>query len=203
MEARRKRPATPKRVLIHTMQRVYDGFFKVDRAEVSYEKYDGSMSSPAPRLVFERGDSVAVLPFDRCRRRVVLVQQFRFPAYVRGGPGWLWEIVAGMVEGDRSVEDVARSEATEEAGYSLGALKHLFTVYPSPGGSSERVHIYLAPVGRQDSAGEGSGPAASGEDILVRTFDLDEALRMIEDGRIVDAKTVLALQYLAMHWDQV
>jgi len=194
------RDGAPTRVEVSATERVFDGFFKLDRATVSYERFDGSMSAPVNRLVFERGDSVAVLPFDRERRTVILVQQFRYPAYLRDGPGWLWEIVAGMIEPGRDAEEVARSEALEEAGYSLGELKHAMTVYASPGASSERIHIYLAPVVAHQYVGGGGGLPQDGEDILVRTFELDEALAMIEDGRVVDAKTVLALQFLALHW---
>jgi len=193
----------PRRVEVSATERVFDGFFKLDRARVSYERFDGSMSAPMSRLVFERGDSVAVLPFDRQRRRVVLVQQFRYPAYLRNGPGWLWEIIAGMIEPGRGPEDVARSEALEEAGYGLGEIKHAMTVYASPGASSERIHIYLAPVVAHQHVGRGGGLPQDGEDILVRTFELDEALAMIEDDRVVDAKTVLALQFLALHWGDV
>ncbi len=203
---RMKRPKSgtvPRRVVVMATERVFDGFFKLDRATVSYERFDGSMSASVNRLVFERGDSVAVLPFDRERRTVILVQQFRYPAYLRDGPGWLWEIVAGMIEPGRDAEDVARSEALEEAGYSLGELKHAMTVYASPGGSSERIHIYLAPVVAHQHVGGGGGLPQGGEDILLRTFELNEALAMIEDGRVVDAKTVLALQFLALHWGKV
>ena len=195
-----KSGTVPRRVVVMATERVFDGFFKLDRATVSYERFDGSMSASVNRLVFERGDSVAVLPFDRERRTVILVQQFRYPAYLRDGPGWLWEIVAGMIEPGRDAEEVARSEALEEAGYSLGELKHAMTVYASPGASSERIHIYLAPVVAHQHVGGGGGLLQDGEDILVRTFELDEALAMIEDGRVVDAKTVLALQFLALHW---
>jgi len=188
-----------KRVTVFSQERILDGFFKIDRAVVSYERFDGTMSAPMTRLVFERGDSVAVLLFDRQRREVVLVQQFRYPAYVRDGDGWLWEIIAGTQEEGRSPEEVVRAEALEEAGYHLDALHHVATVYPSPGGTSERMHIFLAPVSAAQRVGRGGGLAESGEDILVRTFSLEEALRMVEDGRIADAKTVLALQYLALH----
>jgi len=116
------RDRAPTRVVVTATERVFEGFFKLDRATVSYERFDGSMSAPVNRLVFERGDSVAVLPFDRERRTVILGQQFRYPACLRDGPGWLWEIVAGMIEPGRDAEEVARSEALEEAGYSLGEL---------------------------------------------------------------------------------
>jgi len=193
----------PNRVEIGPGERVYDGFFKIDSAQVSYERFDGSMSPPTTRLVFERGDSVAVLPFDPKRREVVLVKQFRYPAYVRNGPGWLWEIIAGMQDGGRDAETVARSEAMEEAGYKLGEMHKIMTIYPSPGGSSERLHIYLAPVARCEQVAKGGGLPESGEDILVRTFDLDEALEMIEAEDYMDAKTALALEYLKAHWDEL
>lgn len=188
-----------KRVIVFSRQRLLDGFFKVDRAEVSYERYDGTMSPVVTRLVLERGDSVAVLPYDRERGEVVLIQQFRYPAYVRDGDGWLWEIIAGAQEEGRSPEEVARAEALEEAGYRLDNLRHVATVYPSPGGTSERMHIFLATVSSQGRVGQGGGLAESGEDILVRTFRLEEALQMVEEGRIVDAKTIIALYYLALH----
>ena len=202
--------SVPRRVEVSATERVFVGFFKFDRATVSYERFDGSMSAPMSRLVFERGESVAVLAFDRERHQVILVQQFRYPAYLRGGPGWLWEVIAGMTEPGRDPEDVARSEALEEAGYGLGEIVHAMTVYASPGGSSERIHIYLAAVISDQRVGEGGGLSEAaaphlgdGEDIFVRVFDLDEAMEMIEDGRIVDAKTVVALQFLALHWDDV
>ena len=191
----------PSRVQVLSSDRVYDSFFKIDRVRLRFERYDGAMSPPITRLVFERGDSVGVLPFDRERHEVVLVQQFRYPAHVRGGPGWLWEIIAGIQDEGRGAECLVRSEAMEEAGYRLGELRHVMTAYASPGGSSERVHIYVAPVTREKRVARRGGLCESGEDILVRTFKLDDALEMIEDGRIVDAKTVLALQYLALHWD--
>ena len=193
----------PSRVEVLSSDRVYDGYFKIDCARLRFERYDGAMSSLITRLVFERGDSVAVIPFDGERHEVVLVQQFRYPAHVRGGPGWLWEIIAGTLDEGRDTESVVRSEAIEEAGYHLGELSHAMTVYSSPGGSSERIHIYVAPVTRESHVAGGGGLCDSGEDILVSAFSLDDAFEMVEDGRIVDAKTVLALQHLALHRDDV
>ena len=193
----------PKRVVVHSSERVFDGFFRIDEAIVEYERFDGRMSGPMRRLVFERGDAVAVLPTDRERRQVVLVRQFRYPAFVRDGRGWLWEIIAGMQDEGRDAESVARAEAMEEAGYELGQLRHVMTVYPSPGGSTERVHIYVAEIRPESRVSEGGGLPRDGEDILVRSFSLEEAMAMIGEGRIVDAKTVIALQHLALHWDEL
>ncbi|NLG51558.1 MAG: NUDIX domain-containing protein [Chloroflexi bacterium] len=192
----------PERVEIKSVERVFDGFFAVDRAEFVHEKYDGTMSKPTTRLLMERGDSVGVVLYDRERRRVLLVQQFRFPAYVRNGPGWLWEIIAGMVDKGRAPEEVAQKEAEEEAGMQVGRVWPMLTVFPSPGGSSERIRLYMAPA-RLDGIRRTAGSPDEGEDILVRDWGLDEALDMIDKGQIVDAKTVIALQYLARHWDEL
>lgn len=189
----------PRRVEILSSESLLEGFVGVDRATFRHQRFDGEMSPPMVRLVVERGDAVAVLPYDQEHDEVVLVRQFRYPAYVRGGPGWLWEIIAGVQEQGRSAEEVARREALEEAGYRLERLAPMMTVYPSPGACSERIAIYLALITPGQHVVPGGGLASSGEDIRACSFPLDAALRMAEDGRIMDAKTILALQYLALH----
>lgn len=188
-----------RRVMVAGQTRLYDGFFKLDEASVRYERFDGSLSAPHKRMLFERGDAVAVLPYDPQTRRVVLVCQFRYPVTARGDSAWLWEAIAGMVDGDRTPEEVARAEAMEEAGYAIGALEHIMTVYPSPGACSERMHIYLSPLEPGMRVAQGGGLAEGHEDILVRLYTLEEAMRMVRNGGITDAKTILALQYLAIH----
>lgn len=187
-----------KRVQVLERRAVYQGFFTLEEVRLCYERRDGTMSEEMTRLLFERGDSAAILLYDPHRGEVILVRQFRYPAWVRGGPGWLWEIIAGMCDGDRPPEEVARAEAMEEAGYAVGTLRHIATVYPSPGACSERIAIFLAPI--QGRVSEGGGLAEDGEDIEVGAFPLEEALAMIERGEIMDAKTILALQYAAQHW---
>ncbi len=186
----------PKRVVVEAIDRVLDDFFTVDRVSLRYERFDGTMSPRITRLVFERGDAVAVLPYEPATGRVLLVRQFRYPAILRGGPGWLWETIAGIQDG--APEEAARREALEEAGLRLGALHHVTTAYLSPGACSERVRIYLAKcVEPLPEAGRG-GLAEEDEDIEIRSFPLGEALAMVQRGEIADAKTVIALQHLAM-----
>jgi len=141
-----------------------------------------------------------VLPYHHARREVVLVEQFRYPVHVRGDRPWIWEIIAGMQDGGREPEEVARAEAMEEAGLALTDLRHVMTLYPSPGGSSERMHVFVAPYDKAQRVARGGGLAEDGEDIRVRVFGLDEALRMVRSGKIVDAKTAAALLYLALVW---
>jgi len=190
--------AEPQRVQVSGSERLVDDVFKVDRVTLRYERFDGSMSRPITRLIFERGDAVAVLPYDRERRRVVLVRQFRYPACARDGSGWLWEIIAGIQ--DDEPESVAKREAREEAGLTLDRLIPVTCVYPSPGACTERVRIYLAPITIPEDLSGLGGLEEEAEDILVKGVDLDQALDMMRGGKIADAKTVIALQHLALHW---
>ncbi len=198
-----ERGPRPRRVEVIAQERILDDLFKMDRAVVRYEQLDGTMTGPQTRLVFERGDSVGVLPYDKAEQTVVLIRQFRYPVYVREPErAWLWEAIAGAQEQGEPPEAVARREALEEAGYALGTLVPVATVYTSPGGSSERLYLYVAPVRAGQRATAGGGIDA-GEDIAVATWDLDRALEALRDGRIVDAKTMLLLQHLLLHWSEL
>lgn len=179
-------------------QRVYDGFFKLDLITHRYRQRDGTMSRPLERLVFERGDAVAVLPYDRARRCVLLVRQFRLPVYLREGDGWLWETVAGIVDRGRDPVAVARAEAWEEAGLTLPAVEHVTTCYLSCGASTERIHIYIAAYDERCRTAPGGGLAQEDEDIGVYEVPWERALGMLARGEIRDAKTILALQHLAL-----
>jgi ADP-ribose pyrophosphatase len=157
------------------------------------------MSKDLSRLLFERGDSAAVLLYDQLSDEVVLVEQFRLPAYVReGGDGRLLEVVAGVVDPDRTPEEVARAELVEESGYAVDELEHLVTFYASPGACTERIHLYLGYLTSSSCVGQGGGLSDHGEDIRVHRFSLKEARRLIEQGVIRDAKTILAVQHLLL-----
>ncbi len=186
------------RVEVEQQQREYDGFFKLDRAVLRYERLNGRLSEPVERLVFERGDSVGVLLYDAERDAVILVEQFRYPAYLREKPhGRLLEVVAGTMEqgAEDSPETVARSELIEEAGYALQELEHIATFYASPGACTERIHLYLGRVSRDARVGPGGG-VGEGEDIRVLEVPVARALHWLREGKIRDGKTIIALQYL-------
>lgn len=182
---------------IQGCERMYDGFFKLDAYRHRFRRSNGAFSAPLERLIFERGDAAAVLPYDLARHCVILVRQFRLPAHLREGQGWLWETIAGIVDRGRTPEDVARAEALEEAGLRLSALEHVTTCFLSCGASTERITIYVAPYSQDALVAAGGGLPEEGEDIEVRELDLDEALAMLARGEIRDAKTVIALQHLA------
>ena len=181
------------KVIIKNSQREYDGFFKVDKVVLQHEKFDGSMSKEIDRLNFNRGDTVAVILYNKTNKSVVLIRQFRYPAYVDSGPGWLIECVAGIK--DNGEIAVARKEVLEETGYKIEELQYLTKFYPSPGGCSERISIYLAYVETSEEKKDkffGTG----NEDIQVLEMPLAKALEMIKNGEICDGKTIIGLFHL-------
>jgi len=176
----------------------YRAYFRVDRYRLRHRRFEGGMSRELAREVFERGQVVAVLPVDLTRRRVVLIEQFRAGAYAAGWSPWLIECVAGIVEPGETPEDVARREAQEEAGCELGALYRVMRYLSSPGATSETVTLFC---GRVDSRGLGGvhGLASEGEDIRVEVVGFGAAFDLLAAGRITNAKTIIALQWLASH----
>jgi ADP-ribose pyrophosphatase len=184
----------PQRVQVIEKQRVFEGFLSIDRAVVSYERFDGTMSAPVTRLVLERGEAAGVLLYDLKRDEVGLVEQFRYPAYAAGKDGWLLEIVAGVIPEGGTPEETALREVREEAGYEVQDLDHLATCFLSPGGSTERIHIYMARVDLQQRPYSGGGLASEGEDMRLRILGRPEALALVGSGLIQNAATIIALQ---------
>ena len=184
-----------RRVDVRSRRRLLDDLFKVDEAKVSFERFDGSMTPPVRRLVFERGDSVAAVVFDRDTEQLLLTEQFRFPTLEKG-PGWLIEIIAGMIEAGEQPEDSLRREIEEELGYRPDRIEHITTFYVSPGGSSERIWVYYVEVEDAGRVSAGGGLAREHEDIRVISISPEEACAALKDGRIADAKTIVGLQWL-------
>jgi len=177
-------------------ERLYDGFFKLDQVTLRHERFDGTMSPPRAILNLERGDAVGVLLHDIERELLIFVEQFRYAAYERTGQGWVLDIIAGMMEPGESAEQVARREALEEAGYQLETLEFITTFFVSPGGTTERIHLFYAPVHTSDRMSKGGG--VGDEDIRLAELPPSEAWARVEDGRICDAKTIIALQWLRL-----
>ncbi|MHB8636402.1 MAG: NUDIX domain-containing protein [Fimbriimonadaceae bacterium] len=180
---------------IVAVERVYDGFFAVDRAQVKFGLVHGGMSETHERLAVERGDSVAVLIHSVERATFLFARQFRFPC-VRHGDAWLMEAFAGKIDVGETPEDAIRREALEEAGYRLAALTKVGAFYGSPGGLSELTHVFYAGVGPSDRVADGGGSDA-GEDVEIVSVPCAEAVRMALAGEVRDGKALVALLWFA------
>ena len=150
------------------------------------------------RETYDRGNGIALLPYNLVRRTVLLIQQFRYPTLVNGYDGLLIEVPAGKLE-DAEPEIRAHAEAEEETGYRLGEIHKVFEAFMSPGSVTEKLHFFVAEYRPDMKIGNGGGLVSEGEDIETLELPFAEALAMIADGRIVDAKTIMLLQYAALH----
>jgi nudix-type nucleoside diphosphatase (YffH/AdpP family) len=162
-----------------------------------YRRANGEWQTQT-REIYDRGNAAALLPYNLADGAVVLVRQFRFPAYVNGYDDLLIEAAAGMLD-NASPEERIRAEAEEETGYRLHDVKKVFEAFMSPGAVTEKLHFFVAEYDSSMRVSSGGGLADEGEDIEVLELSIDEALAMISDGRIVDAKTIMLLQYAALH----
>jgi ADP-ribose pyrophosphatase len=176
---------------------LYQGFFRLDRYEFRYERFAGG-SNTVVREIFERGDAVAVLPYDPLRDEVVLVEQFRPGAVRSPGSPWLLELVAGMLDKEQTPEQTARREALEEADCELTDLFPVHRYLVSPGGTTESTTLF---VGRTDTTGLGGlhGLPDEHEDIKVHVLAADRALELLMTGKFENAVTIIGLQWLALN----
>jgi nudix-type nucleoside diphosphatase (YffH/AdpP family) len=174
-----------------------DNWFKLEKISFEQVRRDGSPQT-LEREVYHNGPGAAVLPIDRARGTVLLVRQFRIPAFVNGDPPMLIELCAGLVEGGNDPAETVRREAEQEMGVRLHALGKVFELYTSPGASAERLHLFVAEYGPDDRTGKGGGLRREGEEIEVLELPFTRAWEMVEAGQIVDAKTVLMLQHLRL-----
>lgn len=184
-----------RKVVIESEKVLFDDFFKIEESRLKYERFDGSMSPAVRRLNFERGDSVAAVIFNKETRKILLTNQFKYPAFTKGD-GWITEVLAGTVADGESPEAAMRREIYEEAGHKVAALTHISTFFVSPGGTSERIILYYAEVENSDKIAAGGGLASEDEDIEMLEFSVPEIWEVLEKGEIADAKTIIALMWL-------
>ncbi len=184
------------RIRVRSVELLSDDWAKLTKTTFDYRRNDGTWETQV-RQTYDRGDGAAILPFDRKRSTVLLVRQFRYPAYVTGHPEPLIEACAGLLD-QNDPETAIRKEAEEELGYHLHGVRSLYAPYMSPGSVTERLTFFIADYTPADRISDGGGAIEEGEDIEVLEIALDEALAMIRDGRIIDAKTIMLLQHLKL-----
>ncbi len=194
--------ATPSAVEVVKREECFKGFYKLDRVHLRHELFAGGMSREISREVFVRHDAVCVLPYDPQRDEVVLIEQFRVGAMGKTDTPWLIELVAGLIDKAEEPEEVAHREGEEEAGLTFSSLWPITRYFPSPGGSTEFVHLYL---GRCSTEGVGGlhGLEVEAEDIRVTVWAYEDALQAVRDGRISNAASIIALQWLALNRAEV
>jgi nudix-type nucleoside diphosphatase (YffH/AdpP family) len=185
------------RIRVQNVRVLSDNHYTLKTTTFEWRRTNGKWQTQA-RETYDRGNGATLLPYNLVQRTVVLVRQFRYPAFVNGYDDLLIEAVAGLLDNE-SPEVRIRAEAEEEIGYRLGEIKKVFEAFMSPGSVTEKLHFFVAEYEPAMKIGSGGGIADEGEDIEILELPIDRALAMIGDGRIADAKTIILLQYAALH----
>lgn len=180
----------------------YKGFFRLESYRLRHQLFAGGWSKVIDRELFERGHAAALMPYDPKLDCVCMIEQFRIGALAHSGGPWLLEFIAGIIEEGESPEQVARREAMEEGGLEITQLLPVSDFSLSPGGCSERIHLFC---GRVDAGNAGGiyGISEEGEDILLRVIPVAEALGLMHSQRVASATTIIALQWLGLNRDRL
>jgi len=178
--------------LIKHKKRVYQGFFGMDEYTVEHDRFDGGRMQ-VRRENMERGDAAAMLLYDPAIDELLLLEQFRVGPVARDDNPWLIEIVAGMIDAGETAEQAVIREAREEAGFAPFEVRFLGRYYTTPGACSERIDLFLGLVDKNSPVSAGGGCAAEHEDIRTFWVSRQQAMQMLEEGRIASGAPMLAL----------
>ncbi len=190
---------------IHNKSNVFNGFLSIAEADVEYDSFSTGKTITAKRMMMERGDSVAILLHETDTDSILLVNQFRFPAAEkdladnRENAGWLLELPAGKIETGEDPAECARREVEEELGYEIEEPRFITSFYVSPGGTSERIWLYVCDVQQAHKTKMGGGVKYEKEDIALFKLHASEIESAIQKGIIRDAKSLVALLWFTSH----
>lgn len=177
---------------------LYKGFYQMQEFRFRHKLFAGGWSKEVRREMLLAKDAVAVLPYDPLTQEFVLIEQFRYGAHLSSHNPWLIEVIAGMIEEDEAPEQVCHREAFEEAGIRLLQLHKALSYMSSPGGTTERLHIYMAKVDASSAHGV-HGLDSESEDILVHRIAESEAREWMQNGKIDNAAALIALQWFFLN----
>lgn len=175
-------------------QLLSDNWYILNKYTYDYHREDGTWETHE-REAYDRGNGATILLYNKEKGTVVLTKQFRMTTYVNGNEdGMMIEACAGLLDGDNP-EDCIRKEVEEETGYKVTDVRKIFECYMSPGSVTEILYYFVGVYEDYMKVSEGGGADDETENIEVLEYTLEDALAMIKSGEIMDAKTIMLLQY--------
>ncbi|TOH40221.1 ADP-ribose diphosphatase [Vibrio parahaemolyticus] len=180
---------------------VFEGFFKMVKYRFKHKLFAGGWSDVVEREMFERGHAAAMLPYDPKTDQVVIIEQIRIGALEHEHP-WQLEIVAGMIDRAESAEEMIRREAEEEAGITVGRVASVTSYYPSSGGCSEKLDVFVGEVDASKAHGI-HGLDYEDEDIRVHVLSREQAYQWVKDGIFENGASIIALQWLQLNHQEL
>jgi GDP-mannose pyrophosphatase NudK len=167
--------------------------------KITYEYFKNGEWQKQTREAYDRGNGATILLYNKEHKTVILTRQFRLPSFINGNStGMLVEACAGLLDKDNA-EDCIKRETEEETGYKIKDVRKIFEAYMSPGSVTEILYFFVAEYSASMKVHEGGGIEDEQEHIEVLEIKFDEAMQMINDGYIKDAKTIMLLQYTKLN----
>lgn len=179
---------------IDKSETLHEGWFTIIRHYFTHTLFDGGWSKPIDREIYVRGHVAAVLPYDPVEDTVVLIEQFRIGALDDKEGPWLIEVIAGMIEEGEKPDQVAAREANEEAGVNLTGVTPVREYFASPGATTEKVHVFCGTADLSNAGGV-HGLASEDEDIRVIKCSAQEAIDLLDKGKIKNAISIIAMMW--------
>ncbi len=176
---------------------VFDNFFKIKKAKIKHELFD-SNTIEVDRLSFERGDSVAILIYEKDTDSLLFTNQFRYPT-IKEKDGWILELTAGSLEDNEEPKNRVKKEVEEEIGYKINVVEYINSFFVSPGGTSERILLYYSEVNSTDKIFNGGGMKYEKEDIQLIKIKTKEVIKQLKNNKFRDAKTIIGIQWFLMN----
>ncbi|WP_047691536.1 ADP-ribose diphosphatase [Vibrio sp. ZOR0018] len=192
---------TPQDVDVISKETLFQGFFRMVKYRFKHKLFEGGWSEVIEREMFERGHAAAMLPYDPARDEVVIIEQIRVGALEHAHP-WQLEIIAGVIDPNETSEQVIRREAMEEAGIEVNRIEKVSSYYPSSGGCSELLDVFVGEIDATQAKGV-HGLDYEGEDIKVHVMSREEAYRLVKNGQIENGASIIALQWLELNYQQL
>ncbi|MGQ7949758.1 NUDIX domain-containing protein [Providencia huashanensis] len=174
-----------------------DNWYILKKYTYELQRRDGNWQQQE-REVYDRGNGAVILLYNKIKNSIILIRQFRMPMYVNGYQHFLIEAAAGLLD-DASPETRIIAEAEEETGFKVDKIEKVFEAFMSPGSVTEKLYFYIAEYNDNNRSNAGGGLAEEGEDIEVLEWSFPKALEAIKTGEIVDGKTIMLIQHLALN----
>ncbi len=189
-------PIDQDRIRIIDSEVLSDNWYSLKKYTFDYLRNDGTWQRQN-REAYDRGNGAAILLYNRETRSVILTRQFRFPIYLNGHSGFLIEVAAGLLD-EQDPETRILAEVREETGFDIKNVDKVFEAFMSPGSVTEKIYFFIAEYDKKDRISQGGGLIEEGEDLEVLELSFDQALEAIKSGEIMDAKTIMLLQHMAL-----
>ena len=178
---------------------LHNGFFKLKELTIKYKKHNGSWSNPIKREIFGGAHVSTVLPYDSKNKKILLIKQFRPGVIKQGINPIVTEIVAGIIDEGENPEEAAKRECEEETGCKVNNLIKICSYFPAPGSSESFYHLFLGEVDSFNGT-RITGQDDENEDILVKSYTIDEVRQLLKKNKIINGLSIIALQWFFLEY---